>query len=1493
MNNKELQMTTTMPSMKKSLLAIAVAGTMAMSGGAYAANDEIIGADAANATALVSAGDGTDILTNAATANGVVTEFAQVDANASGVAGATLAYASANIDHSATVFVYDSDTVATDMFLIKGATDVATEKTLTLKIGEDKAGANLNAVNVKFGAAIETNAAGVLNIITNATSVNAITFANTADLRTGTVTLGNVADSVTLGGGKTMTTGGIIAGTDGYGVVTLSTGVNTTITGDIGSSSKSIATLNVETNGDVDAVITGDVFTNTLAFNHADTAATSSVAITGAANKFGAITTAKAGVLGSGTGDVVLISSTGDTTTSISGNIGTATNFLNLVQIKDAADGNSHTLTFSGSAAQSVYADDLSGDADDEDINITNTAGVTFFGTVGAAARTGVITLGSDGVSSSASFNGAVTAESLVMGAVGTSTVDTYSLNFAAAADYSVTGAISGAATTDTTAINVTGTNTVTFATDMGANIDTITVGSVDGANGLATFTGGVASGSIVLGTASGSTADTNTLTFASILGETISGAITGADSADTNAVVVAGAHNTTSVVTFSSAMGAGGNIDTLTVGGVNYESDLVTTKNITTSGLTTIQSGTSADTATLTMDTDGANALTLSTGGIVLDGVGVATEAVLTLTNTSTGTAGTIGVTGDITAQADGDGIINIGSTTLLDTTTATLGKVGTTTHRVGAININGDSVLVASDDLYTDMLTFNTNVDSELQIDTAGLTIGAIMNAEAASDGLIDVNQSVTFGTDTDEAIGSTNKIGALTIAADKTATMVGAGALNVAAMSFEGTGAVLKLSGAKTVTGTIDGTGTLDIDAATTLAGVIGGTTALTAIDIADGVIVTLGTGTTAISAGTTTFNSATSEIDAGVASTITGNLVAASNGFGILDIDENVSVVGTIGSSSAKLAAVEVVTAKYLRVSGDYNATLTTLEAADAVLTFNGTTDQTVNGLITGTAKGDGDLTVTNTLGTVTFNNAIGFDGANELDNVTMAVGSKTVFNSTVEAASMSVLGTTTVEDKVTLTGALAVGNGSTITLGSGIVAGETVFATANGNAELVTTSATVNLPQTFNTGTITLIDAAAAYVTADSTADAAKLTLVDGVLATYAAGSNATDGSKLDIVATAKTAATLATELSIDAQNATALQNANTSLTTGDTAGHAAMNTVLIAGGVALQDATEQMQPDAGAANGAALAAVGAVNNVINSRNTNTRVAFNSLGKQSGVSTGDAANDIAVWAQIFGSTATQEKLGNVDGYDADNMGVVVGWETEKSGDLMGFSMSYSDTDVDGKSAAKSHTDTTAVQASVYGTYNDSTDYMFGYASGNNDTARSITFGGLNLTAKGNYHSDIVMAKVGHSFDSMGAFTPRADLSMTSISNEGYTETGANNLNLTVASSDNTIVTARVGGEFATKHVDTDGSMMIPRASVMFGYDLANDGASTTANYAGGSTFVTTGADPKKASVEFGAGVDYVSDDSTVSVDFNANVREAYDSMTGAITFKSKF
>jgi len=265
--------------------------------------------------------------------------------------------------------------------------------------------------------------------------------------------------------------------------------------------------------------------------------------------------------------------------------------------------------------------------------------------------------------------------------------------------------------------------------------------------------------------------------------------------------------------------------------------------------------------------------------------------------------------------------------------------------------------------------------------------------------------------------------------------------------------------------------------------------------------------------------------------------------------------------------------------------------------------------------------------------------------------------------------------------------------------------------------------------------------------------------------------------------------------------------------------------------------------------------------------------------------------------VFTSDATQDRVDNIDGYTTDGQGLVVGWEAEKADSTFGLSLSFADTDVDGKSAAATHIDTSSVQGTIYGT-NGSTDWMMAYASADNDTTRTINFGGLNRTAKGNYNSDIIMAKAGYSFDSIemggvATLTPKADLSWTHINNDGYTETGATNLNLVVDSSSNDVVTARMGAEFAQR-IESNGAVTIPRVSVMGGYDLSNDRAETTSTFTGGgSSFTTQGIDPSKASLELGVGVDHVSDDSTVSFSYNTNLKDGYNSDTASLTFKSKF
>ena len=507
--------------------------------------------------------------------------------------------------------------------------------------------------------------------------------------------------------------------------------------------------------------------------------------------------------------------------------------------------------------------------------------------------------------------------------------------------------------------------------------------------------------------------------------------------------------------------------------------------------------------------------------------------------------------------------------------------------------------------------------------------------------------------------------------------------------------------------------------------------------------------------------------------------------------------------------------------------------------------------------------------------------------------------------------------------------LLTGTAKTLTLAGANKIGLTSDTTINAGNQIITTGATtfgaagrvnrinIKAGADFNPDTAAVIDATGDLVAvagklnialASDTgliANGATITVIEGTNASNAFATKVTDGTVvfvdsaiIDLQDNTSTTTDLMMKVvyktsadGVTGQNSTAIVSALTAATNANNNTEWAAVANLTS--TQTENAAEQLQPDMGAANGAALASISGANTVIAGRQANTKVAFNTQGKQSGVSTGDASNDAVVWAQIFGSTATQDKVGTIDGYDADSSGLALGWETEKSGDLLGLSVSYSAVDVDGKSATASKTDATSTQAAVYGTYGKATDWMVGYALGSNDTSRTINFGGLNSTAKGSYDSDIFSSKIGHTFDASGSFTPKADLAWTHIMNGSYTETGAGNLGLVVGSSTNDIVTARMGVEFA-QHNESNGAVTIPRFSVMAGYDLVNDGAESSVSYIGGGTaFTTKAAAPEKVSLDLGFGVDHVSDDSTVSVDFNANLRDAYDSMTGSITLKSKF
>jgi len=1486
-NNEALQMNTVMPTMKKSLLALAVAGTMAMSGGAYAAavgttvtvtDDTTAGTLAGDATAItapvgvvltVTDGNATNDISVAA--NTAVDRTIQTvsQITISDAVAVTSSVGAINLSGTDSITIINDNDAATSTLTIGAVTGTGT-LIVSGTAGDVSsaftvAGSTLGTSSVALaeveviggvGHATDNNAATLTTSSTLNTTLLTITGGVGIDQYTGFAATATITGNATIGsGGIAVLAGAGVGGTDNAGVggaatLTLSgtttiTGGAVTVTGGAAANSTpggaSALTFTGDVTSDSALTITGGAVTGAGAASVTVTAnATFSsivlndvIGLTTLTSNAVTANTITGAITAASDGDGAIVVATDDVITKFASNIGLTGTRLKSITITSVAD-KASSADFDGD----VYADAVL---------------LTAHATSGAAAAT---------------FAGDLGFTSLTLDKV----TEEATVTFDGSTTQTVSGEILAAADGDGLVVI----NNDVNLTGMIGNDDGYGVGNIRIASGktLTVTSSTAADGIEVAGKVDADSADTRGGTLSLIAGSAVDD--TEATAGTTQISTIDG---TTTLTAVNITSGNGGRSDLAgTSGAVGGEST------------TTFTGAADITTVTIASGNGGvgmANHATDTAGGV---GGASTTAFTAALTATTVGvTAGTGGAGGAGTDAITTDNLGGNGGAATLDLNVAT-----GTTQAIGTLTIAGG--------------------DGGSAGTTTGIFLGAVGGAGANALATIagDITGNIVLN---DGAAGAT--VGA-----------VAGGAKGTATVTFDGTTN-------QTIIGNI--TAAADGEGAITMTGNSG---------TADTVTMTGNIGSSSAKVGTLTIGSGTAETSLALTGDVYATTInAGSVGDWTGNVATAIDINGDMTFTTLNVNAGTGATAEDLNMTVSGNLTGTTIALTDATgngsstLTLDGTAAQTISAAITASVTGLGNVTVANTAGTVTFSEKVGDSAGNAVETITLntgttsvfnkavdstaitatttasstfnaavtntnaittGVGSTTVFDSTVSSATLSNSGAMTLKGAVTLTGVLTTGNGSTITLGTAFKDGGATAITAADSTDGINQTGgavTVNVSNQFTTGTVVLLENTLAL----DANDLAAFTVTDTALVDYtlASATGTAALSQITITAAKRTTAGIATYLGMSTAQSAALGQISAAVASGDATASTALDTVLVTGGSTAVNAAEQLNSDAGAAMGAAMAVTGGVNNVIAGRQANTKIAFNTLGKQSGVSTGDASNDAVVWAQVFTSDATQDKVNNIDGYDADSQGLVVGWEAEKAGSTFGLSLSFADTDVDGKSAAAAHIDTSSVQGTIYGS-NGSADWMMGYASADNDTTRTINFGGLTTrTATGNYASNILMAKAGYSFDSIemaggvATLTPKADLSWTHINNDGYTETGASNLNLIVDSTSNDVVTARAGMEFAQR-IESNGAVTIPHVSIMGGYDLNNDRAETTSTFTGGgSSFTTQGIDPSNASLELGVGVDHVSDDTTVSFNFNTNLKDGYNSDTASLTLKSKF
>ena len=261
-------------------------------------------------------------------------------------------------------------------------------------------------------------------------------------------------------------------------------------------------------------------------------------------------------------------------------------------------------------------------------------------------------------------------------------------------------------------------------------------------------------------------------------------------------------------------------------------------------------------------------------------------------------------------------------------------------------------------------------------------------------------------------------------------------------------------------------------------------------------------------------------------------------------------------------------------------------------------------------------------------------------------------------------------------------------------------------------------------------------------------------------------------------------------------------------------------------------------------------------------------------------TGGGAGDalIGSWslfANLNYGVGDRDTTDNEDGFDYDNWAANLGGDYRLNDrNLVGAILSYgsSEVDFDVTSAVPGGgIDSDSWGVTLYGSHMADAYYidgLVGYSSADYDVERKIVLPGFtSRTARGDTESDAVMISVGGGMDvSRGQLTygPYARLAYQLTDVDGYTETGANGLNLTVEDQEWKSLTSVIGARGSYAHSAAWG-VLVPQARLGWVHEYKNDRQVTSAFFAvdpNQNRLTTITDDPDRNYFELGLSVSAV-------------------------------
>lgn len=298
----------------------------------------------------------------------------------------------------------------------------------------------------------------------------------------------------------------------------------------------------------------------------------------------------------------------------------------------------------------------------------------------------------------------------------------------------------------------------------------------------------------------------------------------------------------------------------------------------------------------------------------------------------------------------------------------------------------------------------------------------------------------------------------------------------------------------------------------------------------------------------------------------------------------------------------------------------------------------------------------------------------------------------------------------------------------------------------------------------------------------------------------------------------------------------------------------------------------------------------------------TQLVQSRIGGLSGLSSGDAVfEDRYFWMRPFYSRTDQGRRNGVDGYVANSYGLGLGADARITRDWrIGAAFSYGTAGVESDSDTnRERVDVDTWQTTLYATNeiaeNLDLNLIGAFGLNKNDSSRHIVIGALNRTANAEYDSRhyLLDAELVNTYQVNDALTlaPAFRLKYIHIDVDGYTETGAGALNLSVQDASADSLVASIGAKLGYRMF---GNQKIT-ADADVGYDLLARPFSLVSTYSGGGpSFVVRGNDPEKLVYRAGLGYELTTlSGMEIAARYGAEAREDLLNQSGSMEFRFPF